>query len=135
MQYTRTDFDIHFTLEMEIKYCVMRSKDKESAVQESLKKLSVLHTFLPPCFQPYFWRSSLHSSPSQMSVMCCHCLAAGFTWTTTDKQHHLQIYKLSWEVKGMLPISPVTNTLINSVKGTMLFTRYQVSQHISICYT
>ena len=87
MQYARPDFDINFTLEIETKYGVMRSNNTQSAVQGSLKKLSVLHTSLPPCFQRYFWHPFLHSSPSKTSMMCCHCLAAGFTQTTTAKQH------------------------------------------------
>lgn len=102
MQYARTDFDINFTLETEIKYGIMRSSDK--GIAQKVVCSSLIFTSMFSAL--YFWCPSLHSSPSEMSMTCCRHLAAGFTWPTTDKQH-----KPSWKVKGMLPISPVTNTL------------------------
>ena len=83
MQYARTDFDINFTLEIEIKYGIMRSNDK--GITQKVVCSSLIFTSMFSAL--YFWHPSLHSSPSKMSMTCCHCLAAGFAWTKPDRQH------------------------------------------------
>lgn len=102
-------------------------------IMEWLRRFTVLHSYLPPCFQHYFSPPPLPKWARCAANILQQALH-GQQQISNIRQFPLQISKPAWEVEGALPMSPVTNAWC-STKGNVLLRHYEVSQHRAICCT